>query len=213
MAKVKDLTKLPPFEDLCVLARAENSAAGKARWLCRCSCGNELVVLGASLVSGMQVSCGCKKADRLRILATTHGMSGSPEHRCWKAMNQRCYNQNATYYSEYGGRGIRVCDRWRYSFKNFLADMGHLPASDSEIEREDNNGNYEPGNCVWSTRKAQCNNRRNNIRITYQGETLTLAQWSERLGFDYHRVKRRIRTLGWSFEDAISTPSRQKVGA
>jgi len=107
----------------------------------------------------------------------THGQTCSFEYISWIGMFQRCNNPNDRGYSNYGGRGIKVCDRWFQSFENFLADMGKKPTPSHTIDRIDNDGNYTPENCRWATMQEQCRNRRNNRRITFQGKTLCIIEW------------------------------------
>src|ERR1700679_453274 len=140
-------------------------------WLCKCSCGNETTVRGGSLNAGVSNSCGCFRREHSRKQATTHGMSQTSEFKIWTWMNQRCFNPKATKFYLWGGRGITVCDRWRNSFANFIADMGRRPSKDHSIERKDTNGNYDPSNCVWATRKEQGRNRRNNQIVVIRGIT------------------------------------------
>ena len=137
---------------------------------------------------------------------TTHGLSGTSEHISWKHMRQRCFNPNDKKYSDYGGRGITVCDRWLY-FEHFLADMGLKPTSKHSIDRIDNDGNYRPDNCRWATNENQANNRRSNRLITLKGETWTMAQWEKEKGFNEGFIKCRLKA-GWSEEDAIMTPAK-----
>jgi hypothetical protein len=123
---------------------------------------------------------------------------------CWSDMMRRCYNQEARNFCNWGGRGIAVCERW-HEFKNFLADMGEAPAG-LTIDRIDNNGNYDPGNCRWATYKQQLRNRRNNRLITAGGVTKTLAEWAESLGVSEMCIWHRLR-VGWDPEAAVTQPS------
>lgn len=122
-------------------------------------------------------------------------------------MLDRCRNHNNSDFFYYGGRGIKVCDRWKNSFENFLEDMGERPKRTS-IDRIDNNGNYEPGNCRWATKKEQNNNQRSNINLTFNGKTQTTAQWADELGMNSGTVRYRVNKLGWSAEKALTTPLR-----
>jgi hypothetical protein len=121
-------------------------------------------------------------------------------------MRTRCTNPNVPNYKDYGGRGIAVCERWR-SFEAFLADMGPRPGLGYSIERINNDGDYEPGNCRWADRAQQSNNRRNNRLLTWNGETKTLAEWSRTTGLDYAALLARLNR-GWSVERALSTPMK-----
>lgn len=137
----------------------------------------------------------------------THGQSftdGRPtaEYRIWAGIKHRCRCPTANGWKRYGGRGISVCQKWSNSFEAFMADMGPRPSARHSIDRIDNNGNYEPGNCRWATRAVQCNNRRSNHYIEYKGERVTVTQLSKLCGVPLPRLKNRIRR-GWSIERAV----------
>lgn len=191
------------FGRLTVLARAENSRNGDAQWRCQCDCGAQTTATTSNLRSGNTSSCGCFRAEKKRLTATTHGGVGTRVYSVWKSMIQRCTNPNNPRWASYGGRGITVCVAWQ-TFENFRRDMGDPPAGAS-IDRIDNDRGYEPGNCEWSTGQDQNRNKRSNRQITYQGRTQPLAAWCEDLGLPYFTVHSRLRH-GWSVERAFSTP-------
>jgi hypothetical protein len=181
------------------------------RWLCKCDCGKSCVVRAATLRSGSTRSCGCLQRERASEANLKHGhaVGGrlTKTYVAWANMLQRCCNVSHERYKDYGGRGVEVCERWR-TFNNFLADMGPCPRKGLTIERTNNNGNYEPGNCVWDTYKAQGNNTRHNRLIEYQQITMTLAQWAERVELRPDTIRMRLDQLGWSVERALATPVR-----
>ncbi len=125
--------------------------------VCGCVCGATVEVLRSNFLAGYSRSCGCLQKDKTIEASTTHGRSKTKMYVAWKTMRRRCADPTHDKYARYGGRGIKVCDRWQL-FENFLADMGERPAG-MEIDRIDNNGNYEPGNCRWVPHKDNCNNR------------------------------------------------------
>jgi hypothetical protein len=145
-----------------------------------------------------------EKSPKINGRPPVHGMFGTPEYSCWAAMKQRCFNPKSSVWHRYGGRGIKVCERW-IVFENFLSDMGPKPSLDHSIDRIDNDGDYEPRNCKWSTQKEQCDNRANSILVEFNGETKTMRQWSDKTGLGYRLIAKRIKS-GWSPERALTTP-------
>lgn len=176
------------------------------RAMCRCDCGEIRLVQPAKLKSGHHQSCGCLAAEQAREQFTKHGGSGTPEYSTWRAMQERCHNPSHVSWAQYGGRGIFVCERWRGpdGFLHFTEDMGPRPER-TTIDRIDGAKGYEPGNCRWATAKDQSANRRNSILLTFNGETLPLSEWTERLGCGKNTIDERLRR-GWSVERALSTP-------
>lgn len=176
-----------------------------------CDCGARGTPRARYLRDGQSTSCGCFQRERARASQLRHGeapRAGSPstaEHRAWTNMRGRCENPSDTYFAEYGGRGIRVCDRWAV-FENFLADMGRRPSSRHSLDRfPDNNGNYEPRNVRWATPEQQGNNKRNNLLVEFGGERLTVAEWSRRTGIPYGTLRARS-AAGWSPEEMLTLP-------
>lgn len=140
-----------------------------------------------------------------------HGLSSEyrREWLIWKGIHKRCYNPNSSIYRHYGGRGIKVCDRW-HSFSNFLADMGPRPTPKHSVEREDNNGDYCPENCVWLLRKYQNRNKRNSRILTFNGVSQTVADWADQLGVRASMIHSRLNEYGWSVERALSEPPNRR---
>jgi hypothetical protein len=181
------------------------------RWVvAQCDCGAIGVKCPTKLKMGHVRSCGCLMVETSATINFKDGASRHLLYRCWCAMITRCYSTKSEAYSYYGGRGITVCERWQASFWDFVEDMGPRPTPSHEIDRyPNNNGNYEPGNCRWATRVQQMRNTRSTLRLTLNGETLSLAEWCERLGLNSVRVASRLR-LGWSVERAFTTPVQRQ---
>lgn len=163
-----------------------------------CECGSDTrFVLVAVLRRGEAQSCGCLHKERV----TKHGMWNQPLFNVWRAMHDRCYNQKNKRYQRYGARGITVCDRW-HSLENFVADMSHSYKAGLTLDRIDNNRPYSPDNCRWATRSEQNRNYSRNVVFTWNGETLCLMEWAEKLGLNYGTLWDRIFVQKLNFEDA-----------
>lgn len=155
---------------------------GASLWECVCVCGEIKNIVRSALIGGGTKSCGCKRIQYGNKYGIKHGLTNTKEYRAYMQMKAKCYDINSKDYVRYGGRGIKMCDRWLESFENFLSDMGKAPTADHSIDRfPDNNGDYGPSNCRWATRKQQNVNRRPSIFMTYKGETFVVADWARRL--------------------------------
>lgn len=174
------------------------------KWRFRCDCGVEIERVRATVMGGNTKSCGCHKHDSLVAKNTTHGLSSHPLYQRWAGMIQRCTNINHVGWPNYGGRGIKVCDRW-LNFENFLADMGECPSDEHSIERDDSNGNYEPGNCKWATADEQSRNTSRNVIVTVDGKSMTVRDWEIEKGVNRGAFQRRV-DLGWPLEKAVTEP-------
>lgn len=181
---------------------------GKKRpyWLCRCSCEAEHEVDRVNLGSGKSSGClECRNGNAEKSPSFRHGMSESSVYKRWTAMKERCKNPQCKAYPGYGGRGIEMAARWE-DFDNFYADIGDPPTSRHSIERKDNNGNYEPDNCVWETTAAQSRNKRSTRFLTHKGRTMCMMDWANEAGMKYNTLQGRIDIQGLSVEDALTMP-------
>ncbi len=170
-------------------------------WACLCDCGNTTTVSRNSLSTGNTKSCGC-----LHELKKGENLSHSREYRSLHSAIQRCHDVTSDDYYLYGGRGISVYPEWREKkgFVKFLAHMGPRPKGHT-LDRIDNEGNYEPGNCQWSSDTDQANNKRSNRLLTHGGQTMTVAQWARELNIPDGTLRNRLRR-GWSIEEMLLTP-------
>lgn len=182
----------------------------------KCVCGNIKTVQLKNLANNSTKSCGCHKKRLAGIngvstrFKTTHGKSRSKVWLAWRSMLNRCYRTKDPSYTDYGGRGIKVCPRWRKSFISFLEDMGEPPTKNHSLDRKNNNKGYSPKNCKWSTPMEQGANKRNNIRITIEGRTLTLSEWCRLNKINRPTAYARIRH-GWTPQEAVSIPQQKYV--
>lgn len=140
-------------------------------------------------------------------IAGQHGMCGTPEYRSWRAAKSRCNNPSNVNFKNYGGRGIRMCKAWSDDFTIFAADMGKRPSAKYSLDRNDNDGDYEPNNCRWATRAEQSRNSRQNRFLTFQNKTYCFTDWANILGMDRSTLRDRFYR-GWSIEKAFTTPIR-----
>jgi len=216
-ARQIQIPKTPNFKDLqgkrfgrlVVVAYAgRNKGQQGANWLCRCDCGSEGVFYGGNLRSGNTTSCGCWRAENSRLMATTHGKKHTAEYNVWCSMKQRCYDRAHKSWHDYGSRGIRVSDRWLHSFENFYTDMGPRPGPGYEIDRIDNDGDYEPENCRWVRRVSNARNKRSNRVLTHNGQSLCISEWAEILGLTESAIAHRL-SRGWDMAKVLTTPLRK----
>lgn len=183
----------------------------RTRWLCCCACGADYVVRGRDLKAGATKRCDECRAKVLDagLYRLRHGQGRtrhiSREYRAWQEAKKRCENPNATGYSAYGGRGIRMCVEWAADFVTFVHDMGPCPDG-YELDRIDSDGHYEPGNCRWASEEVQQNNRRSNHYLDMaDGSTMTLTQYARFMGVSPRLFQERL-TAGWSIGEAICAP-------
>lgn len=197
------------FGRLLVLGRDETKAKdGHGRWMCQCDCGNTVSVRSNNLASGHTKSCGCYKLMR----TTKHGQSKSRLYNIFNKMVSRCYDEKFKQYNDYGGRGIRVCDEWLYSFQSFYEwAIANGYSDELTIDRINVNGDYAPNNCRWSTRKVQSNNTRRNVYYTYNRKTKTIAEWSAVTGINYNTLRARLQRYGWSIGKALSGGKHDEI--
>ena len=192
------------FGRLTVLKKAEKPKhlkAKKSYWLVRCECGNEKVLVRTALTCGNTLSCGCLMEEVRSERSATHRLSKSRFYNIWHCMKRRCENVNDNQYHNYGGRGIKLCDRW-HKFENFRDDMydsylafeAEHGKDTASIDRIDSNKNYEPSNCRWATQLQQARNRGNNISVKVNGvQYATLTEVAEAYGIEYQTVAERYR--------------------
>lgn len=188
-----------------VLRHHPERYGGQTQWLCRCDCGTERLVVRGRLIRGTSTSCGCFRSEFHSDRMTNHGMSKHRLFPTWLGMMGRCYNPDNPAYGKYGGRGITVCERWR-DVASFIGDNEHLALPGLTIDRVDNDGHYEPGNCRWATRTQQALNRSSNVPITYAGRTQTIFEWARELNMRPRTLWCRIQVLRWPIEVAMTTP-------
>lgn len=224
-AKFIDLTG-QRFERLTVIQLPSQQNKRNLMWECQCDCGNKSKVSTGNLKSGHIKSCGCLQKDITSARSKKHGQSTSSEYRIWQLIRNRCFNKNTPKYPSYGGRGIKVCERWR-NFEHFFSDMGCRPGEFYSIDRKNNNGNYSCGkcreclengwvsNCRWATPEEQIRNTRRNVFLEFEGKRLCVTDWARYYNVSVASLRSRIKR-GQTLKDAIlSLKNKQdkKLGA
>ena len=211
MSKTMEDLSGKQFDYLLVIERGQPVKRKDGRYdstfICRCKCGNIISVKGISLKKGNTTSCGCKRLESVGSINRTHSQSKTRLYGIWERMKQRCYNQNTKCFSRYGARGIVVCEEWINdydSFQEWAYENGYNEKL--TLDRIDVNGNYCPENCQWSTRKEQANNTTVTRYLTYKGITKPLSYWSDEVGIKSKTILKRIDKLGWTVEEALTTP-------
>jgi hypothetical protein len=204
---VQDLSH-QTFGRLWVIEKNKKNKWKNWEYWCLCECGNIKSIAGGNLLNGSTTSCGCLRDEKVGNLNRKH--NGRTKHLveyiAWKHMLGRCYNPNEEQYENWGGRGIAVCAEWRYSFLQFLKDMGPRPGPGYSLDRIDNDGNYCKENCRWATRKEQMNNTRRQKKLTFNNQTKLLTEWSLIVGISYLILYRRYFKWGWNEEQTFLTP-------
>lgn len=184
--------------------------------LCKCDCGNKKEIDLNSIKRGKSTSCGCFNKEFAKKNHTKHGLAmistgiRHPDYNIWTKLKGRCLNPNDKSYKHYGGRGIKICDRWMHSFENFIEDLGWRPSQKYSIERIDYNKDYCPENCKWILKSEQTKNCRRVKLITYNGKEHCLTDLCKLLGLVYSTMRHRVYDLGIPFEEAAKYPQHYK---
>lgn len=200
------------FGRLTVLNKAAN-VSGRVAWECQCECGRRCIAIAHLLRSGGTRSCGCLRVETSTNRMTAHGYAKkgavAPEHKVWTGMLKRCDEKNSDRYERYAGRGITVCDRWR-NFQNFIDDMGPRPSPKHSIDRINNDGNYEPGNCRWATQREQVENSTTAKIFTVDGRSQSISAWAREVGVNATTISSRLKR-GLPFEQAIIKRGEKRI--
>lgn len=212
---LKDITGQKFAKLTALYPTGEKSPHGRnAIWMCLCECGNHTTANTGQLKCGTKKSCGCAVIEHAGNLNKTHGGRNDRLYLVWMDMRRRCRDSKDNHYNLYGGRGISVCKEWDEDyalFREWAIKNGYQSDAKSRavtLDRINVNGNYEPSNCRWTDMVTQNNNRRNNLRLTFNGTTQTAAEWSREKGYNKNLVAKRIKA-GWSVERAITEPPRK----
>jgi hypothetical protein len=209
-ANTKNLTGMR-FGHLTAVYIAGRAKRRNITWMCRCDCGAEHVTVAVYLLVGDTQSCRSCGYARVARAKTRHGgcinRRRGPEMAVFQSMIDRCETESNPAYHRYGGRGIRVAPEWRHDFGAFIAHIGKRPTPQHQLDRINNDGNYEPGNVRWATRIQNANNKSNNIHLTWDGRTQTLPDWAREMGLNVATLDNRYRA-GWPIERMLTTPPR-----
>jgi hypothetical protein len=208
MIKIKDMVG-QRFGRLLIIS------AEKRKFKVKCDCGKEKIVFAQDVYLGKTTSCGCFLLEKI----TKHGLMKQDKddltrsmYRVYSSMKQRCLNTNAEGYENYGGRGIKICEQWINSFEQFYKDMGQRPSLKHSIDRIDNDGDYSPENCKWSTQKEQMQHTTRTVKVTFNGETKSLEYWCKKFGICSNTIRGRIkRGVFKTYEEAILAPIKSKT--
>jgi len=210
MFRVRDITG-QKFNRLTAIRRVGYNQSHESMWECKCDCGNGVTVRLKSLVKGRTKSCGCYQREEVSDRMKTHGLSDCRLHEIWTHMRRRCREPNHHAYDQYGARGIKVCEEWNINFQSFYDwAMTNGYSDDLTLDRKDNDGNYEPGNCRWATMIEQQNNKSTNVALTINGIPKTIAEWSRETGIGYSTIRERRRRGKKSGVDLIK-PVKHKT--
>lgn len=198
------------FAHWYVISVSSKSTSKHQYYFCKCDCGVTKDVSKHNLLNGKSKSCGCCKGENVH---KTHGLSSERIYSIWKAMRLRCYNKNGISYKYYGEKGITVCEEWKNDFQAFYDwAIANGYKENLTIDRINNNGNYEPSNCRWVTRKEQMNNTSKNRVFCVDGKNFTVAELARKHNMPYYLLSERINFLHWDIEKAINTPRGNKFG-
>ena len=192
------------------LKETEDKIGARSFCKCLCTCGKTVDVAATNLKSGKTTSCGCKRSrSNLTINGVKISSRAFPgEYSSWQSMQSRCYDEASTSYKHYGGRGIKIYQEWINSFETFILDMGVKPTPSHQIDRINNDGDYAPGNCKWSTPKEQAANRSSSLRVVWKGEVHSLKEWAIKLGINYNTISTRYHS-GKPLEEVFEEGKRK----
>uniref|UniRef100_A0A6H2A0Y7 HNH endonuclease n=1 Tax=viral metagenome TaxID=1070528 RepID=A0A6H2A0Y7_9ZZZZ len=205
MSKVIDLIG-KKFGRLTVIERLESDKLGRLYWKCKCECGNFTSVLGLSLRYNHTKSCGCLKEEKSKTSNLKHGKTKTRLHGIWVNMRERCHNKNNYKYEDYGGRGIEICHEWDDFMVFYEWSMSNGYQDNLTIDRIDNDGNYEPFNCRWTTMKVQNTNKRTNRNIEFNGKTQCITEWAKELNIP---LSTRISKYNMDIDKALTLPKKK----